>query len=199
MSITFAVDDVARAADPRPTRPLAALVGPHLALAAQASAVIEAPAVHPLLAAVHVAFAEHRPLALSPDAVWLTIAQGTALHVRLHAEELRPRLVRHQGRQRLQVEFRGVPASAEDWANVVAGFRAAVADTVGEGRARLLTCDFSTTTPEAAVASEIVLMDVYAPYCPIPTTNPPDAGAANPCRRRRRPRPPWDSTRRRHT
>jgi hypothetical protein len=40
----------------------------------------------------------------------------------------------------------------------------AVADLVGEGRARLLTCNFSTTTLEAAVASEIVLMDVYAPY-----------------------------------
>jgi hypothetical protein len=28
--------------------------------------------VAPLLAAVHVAFAQHRPLVLAPDAVWLT-------------------------------------------------------------------------------------------------------------------------------
>jgi Domain of unknown function (DUF4419) len=34
---------------------------------------------------------------LSPDAVWLTIAQGVAQHVRMNAEELRPRLVNHGG------------------------------------------------------------------------------------------------------
>jgi len=34
--------------------------------------------IHPLLGAVHVAFAEHRPLVLSPDALWLTILQGVA-------------------------------------------------------------------------------------------------------------------------
>ncbi|WP_272427393.1 DUF4419 domain-containing protein [Polyangium jinanense] len=33
---------------------------------------------HALLGAVHLAFAQHRPLVLSPDAVWLTIAQGVA-------------------------------------------------------------------------------------------------------------------------
>ena len=38
------------------------------------------------MAAVALAFAQHRPLVLSPDAVWLTIAQGVAQHVRLHAE-----------------------------------------------------------------------------------------------------------------
>jgi hypothetical protein len=44
-------------------------------------------------------------------------------------------------------------------------FRAQVAELADAGRARLLTCDFSTTTPEARVVSEIDLMDVYAPYC----------------------------------
>jgi hypothetical protein len=165
MAITFAVDDVTPAESLRPTRALGELLGPHMALGAPARPVIETPAVHPLLAAVHVAFAEHRPLVLSPDAVWLTIAQGVALHVRLHAEELRGRLVRHQGRERLTVTSPSVPSTAEEWASVVAGFRSRVAELVGDGRARLLMCDFSTTTPEARAASEIVLMDVYSPYC----------------------------------
>jgi hypothetical protein len=165
MAITFPVDDVTPAKSPRPTRALAEVVGPHMALGAPARSVIETPDVHPLLAAVHVAFAEHRPLALSPDAIWLTIAQGAALHVRLHAEQLRGRLVRHQGRKRLTVTTPFVPSTAEQWAGVVGGFRSQVAGLVGDGRARLLTCDFSTTTPEARVASEIILMDVYAPYC----------------------------------
>jgi hypothetical protein len=32
------------------------------------------PRIHPLAAAVHLAFAGHRPLVLTPDAVWLCIA-----------------------------------------------------------------------------------------------------------------------------
>jgi hypothetical protein len=78
-AITFPVDDVTPAGSPLPTHALAEVVGAHMALGAPARAVIETPAIHPLLAAVHVAFAEHRPLVLSPDTIWLTIAQGTAL------------------------------------------------------------------------------------------------------------------------
>jgi hypothetical protein len=47
------------------------------------------------------AFAEHRPLVLTPDCVWLTIEQGFAHHVAENAETLRPRLVRHEGKQEL--------------------------------------------------------------------------------------------------
>lgn len=46
----------------------------------------------------------------------------------------------------------------------MACFRSAVAEHVGEGRARLLTCDFSTTTAVERAASEILLLDAYSPY-----------------------------------
>ena len=45
---------------------------------------------HPVVAAVHRAFMEHRPLCLSPDMIWLMIIQGVANHINAHAEELRP-------------------------------------------------------------------------------------------------------------
>jgi hypothetical protein len=45
--------------------------------------------LNPLFDAVLLAFYDHRPLALSPDMVWLAIAQGFASHVNLHAEEMR--------------------------------------------------------------------------------------------------------------
>jgi hypothetical protein len=58
------------------------------------------PPAHPLIEAVHTAFAEHYPLTLSPDDVWLCLAQGFALHVEANAEGLRSRFVRHQGGSR---------------------------------------------------------------------------------------------------
>jgi hypothetical protein len=92
--VTFAVDDVTPADAPLPTQPLAELYPDAIAVGGDpALPVLADTGVHPLLSAVGRAFADHRPLVLTPDAVWLTIAQGVAQHVRLHAEQLRPRLV----------------------------------------------------------------------------------------------------------
>ncbi|WAS95675.1 DUF4419 domain-containing protein [Nannocystis punicea] len=166
MAVTFRLDDVDRASDRRPTRTLAEALGEALALGGDPGlAVIDHGSTHPLLGAVHVAFAEHRPLVLSPDAVWLTIAQGVAQHVRRSAEVLRPRLVRHAGKKQLSIDVDGpMPADPAAWASVVAAFRGRLADELGEGRARLLECDFSTSTEVELVASQIALMDVYSAY-----------------------------------
>jgi hypothetical protein len=166
MSATFRLDDVARATDLRPTRPLTEALGEALAIGGDpALAVIDHGPTHPLLGAVHVAFAEHRPLVLSPDAVWLTIAQGVAHHVRLHAEALRPRLVRHAGTKELCVDHDGpLPTDPAGWGAIVSAFRDCLAGEVGDGRARLFECDFSTSTDVERVAGRIALMDVYNRY-----------------------------------
>ena len=88
--VTFAVDDVVPAPEALPTRPLGDTRAGALAVGGDpALPVLEPDGVHPLLSAVARAFGEHRPLVLSPDVVWLTIAQGVAQHVRLNAESLR--------------------------------------------------------------------------------------------------------------
>src|SRR5690349_947659 len=149
--VTFAVDEVQPVLDRMPTRTLGETLPGALVTAYDPQlAVIDHGPTHAVLGAVHVAFAEHRPLVLTPDAVWLTIAQGVAQHVRLNAEALRPRLVRHTGRITLTVDFVGAPSTEDDWAHVVRAFRERLGDLVGDGRARLFACDFSTTTPEAA-------------------------------------------------
>src|SRR5215510_2871545 len=111
--VTFPVDDVLAVVDRLPTRTLRDQYPDALAFGGDSATPMLVPdGVHPLLSAVAKAFAEHRPLVLSPDAVWLTIAQGVAQHVRLHAEQLRPRLVRHAGRKRLTLAVRQMPCDA---------------------------------------------------------------------------------------
>lgn len=179
MPVTFAVDDVTPAPLPPRTVPFASKLGDVLALGGDASMpVLEGITTHPLLGAVHIAFAEHRPLVLSPDAIWLTIALGLARHIRLNADSLRHKLVRHEGRKRLEVEWDGpFPEKSTEIAKLMDSFRAALAGEIGEGPARLFRADFSTSTDVEKTASDIILLDAYASFfdyfmtcvCGIPT------------------------------
>lgn len=166
MPVTFSVDDVTPAASTPRTKPLGELVGDVLALGLdRALPVLELPRTHPLLGTVHVAFSEHRPLVLSPDAIWLTIAQGLARHVRLEPESVRGKLVRHEGTQRLVVKHDGpFPTDADALASLVTRMREKVAEEIGAGPTRLFVCDFSTTTDVERLASEIVLLDACSPF-----------------------------------
>jgi hypothetical protein len=133
------------------------------ARANQASVVTTA--IHPFVAAVHDAFADHRPLVLSPDDVWLCIAQGFATHVVQNAEALRDRFVRHQGQQTLTVErhefVRG--AASNDWTGVFAELSHQIAAHVG-GQRNLVVASFSTTGPIEKAASEVVLAAAMQKY-----------------------------------
>jgi hypothetical protein len=166
MAITFEVDDVSRATELVPTRSFKEQEGEVLVFGGDPEMrVIDTQQIHPLLAAVHTAFAEHRPLVLSPDAIWITIAQGFSHHVRLHSEELRERLVRHEGEKRLEIQWHGeLPSKPEQWQSVTEQFQNKLSEQVGSGMARLLTCQFSTTGVIEKTASEIILMDMFSPY-----------------------------------
>lgn len=133
---------------------------------------------HPLIAALHHAFAEHRPVCLSPDVVWLTLLQGVAHHVNMNAERLRRKLVRHDGQPTIVVvrdDFvMGSPHNA--WPGVFSDFSRAIHDHVGPWY-DVAVADFSTTDAVARSASEIALMDTVQAFfnfelhtrCGIPT------------------------------
>lgn len=126
---------------------------------------VDGVAGHAFLAAVHQAFAWHHPLVLRPDDIWLLLAQGLALHVNGHAEELRERFVDHQGQATITVrrdDF--VPGSPSNpWPEAFGAFSDEVARVIGRKR-DLIVADFSTTGPAERAASEVVLLDAMRPY-----------------------------------
>jgi hypothetical protein len=73
---------------------------------------------HSLVSAVYLAFSDHRPLVLTPDAVWITLAQGFAQHINHHANALRSRVVTHKGTVTLYATTWEL-ANNEDWASVI--------------------------------------------------------------------------------
>ena len=155
MPTTFAVDAVTAVTTPLPKRhwrdAVKDVLGARLDVVSHDALVVVDGAArrpHPLLGAVHLAFAQHRPLRLTPDQVWLTIAQGLATHVDENAEALRSRFVRHTGKKILRHEFprQTPPRDAAEWAGCIDGLVDHLSDELGPGVVRLLRCDFSTTT-----------------------------------------------------
>lgn len=122
---------------------------------------------HPFFAALELAWCEHRPLRITPDILWLLIAQGAARHIELNAEELRSQFVKHEGQKDLLVRIRGdelLPGSPENaWGNFSELFAQKLQQTLGSA-AELFVPRFTTTGPWEKAAFEIVLMKAMQPW-----------------------------------
>ena len=120
---------------------------------------------HAFVAAAHMAFDRHHPLVLSPDDVWLCLAQGFATHVNLHADALRGRFVHHEGKAKLTVQrddfVKGSPSN--DWPAMFFELSERIREHVGNKR-DLVVANFSTTGPVEQAASEVVLFDALQSY-----------------------------------
>ncbi len=122
---------------------------------------------HPFVTAIHKAFNDHRPLCLSPDMIWLLIAQGLANHINANAEQLRPQFVEHQGKVEILVirgeDFvKGQPDNP--WNEVFEEFSTKIRSYIGGATHDLLVPTFSTTGSVEKAATEIVLLDAMQSY-----------------------------------
>jgi hypothetical protein len=120
---------------------------------------------HAVIEAVHTAFAEHRPLVLSPDMLWITIMQGVAQHVRNNPEKLRSALVSHQGKLEVAIAVLGFNADSpeSDWQAVIDNMGEALQQNIGPAYDRLM-CNFTTTGPLERTVCAISILDMYQPY-----------------------------------
>ena len=103
---------------------------------------------NPFVSAVHLAFAEHLPLRISPDLIFLIIIQGMSAHIAQDPESHRAALVFHEGTQELMfIKPTGGPAQA-DWGAAVASFASTIAASVpSEAIKAMMQTKFSTTGP----------------------------------------------------
>jgi hypothetical protein len=123
-------------------------------------------AFHAVIAALHRAFSDHRPISLSPDMIWLLISQGVASHINASAGTLRPRLVQHKDKIKLVVRrddfVKGSPVNP--WAEVFPEFSLQIREHVGADTHDFFVAGFSTTGAAERAAFEVVLMDAMQSY-----------------------------------
>ena len=111
------------------------------------------------------AYADHRPLVLSPDMVWLIISQGFSRYVNAHTEEMRDLLVFHEGKMELvTISNNNILLPNGDWELLLNDFSACIAKNTKGELADLMTANFSTTGITERIASQVSLMDVVKKY-----------------------------------
>lgn len=117
------------------------------------------------VAAINTAYDQHLPLVLSPDMIWLTLAQGLSRHVMENAEELRHQFVNFEGKEKIIVyeDYFVKGSSDNNWAGTFGKFSDGISNYIGKKR-DLVVSNFSTTGPVERAASEIVLMEAMSKY-----------------------------------
>lgn len=111
------------------------------------------------------AYADHRPLVLSPDMVWLIISQGFANYVDAHPEEMRNQLVYHEGKMDINVMSEKYAASYdEDWEKLLEKFSSTASKYTKDSIITLLAADFSTTGITERIASQITILGALKHY-----------------------------------
>jgi hypothetical protein len=121
--------------------------------------------MHPLIKALHLAYSAHVPVVISPDMIWYCISSGVAVHINKNSEELRHQFVNHEGKKRIEVSIDDfVFGEANPWNEVVDEFCSKVKNETKNGIVDKLKSNFSTTTAESEVVSQIVIMDAMQSY-----------------------------------
>lgn len=116
-----------------------------------------------VMTAVGLAYNQHLPLSLSPDAIWSVVAHGFSIWINENAEKVRTKFVSHAGKVKLVVGIPAFEAHDPNWNRIMKEFSDKLSDHIGKKR-DLFVNDFSTTTVDDRIGSEALLMYGMSKY-----------------------------------
>ncbi|CAI2178816.1 13980_t:CDS:1 [Funneliformis geosporum] len=132
------------------------------------TSIIAEPATsHGLASAIIHAYTLHQHLRISPDDVWLTIAQGVSKHICNNAERFRNLFVEHKEQEEIFIDARDIidVNFMGDWQQAISRLSDSLDKRVKKvGLKQLLECDFSTSTNVSVTVSKIILLDAMKKY-----------------------------------
>lgn len=106
-------------------------------------------------------FADHRPLILSPDMIWLVLCQAFSHQIKLNHKKYRSKIVSHRGFKTLRVATTtDLFDRNADWNSLFEGFFNEIGKNTKNNFADFIVSDFSSTGIVERVASIITLMDI---------------------------------------
>jgi len=121
--------------------------------------------IHPLIETLSLAYADHRPVILSPDIIWLTLIEGFSSHINRDPEKYRNLIVNFKDKKKLEILLDHYDKNdLQYWNKAIAAFCTEINKNVSAGFTGILTADFTTTTEIERTAYQVVLMEVVKEY-----------------------------------
>ena len=123
---------------------------------------------NPFFNGMREAYANHRPVVLSPDMIWMLISQGFSHHLNFNSEKLKDKIVKPDIDTDITAyigeEHKDKELSEIDWIDVISQFADGIAEKTNNNLYNTLVSDFSTTTITEKVASQITIMKSVESY-----------------------------------
>lgn len=117
--------------------------------------------LNPLITAVGDAFDEHRPLILSPDAIYCTILQGVAIHLNLHMDELKSKLIKSDAPDELIVRNDELDQDPAAWGVLIDQLTQEMKPHFVKDTYKFFNPQFSTTTASQMKVNQILMLNSF--------------------------------------
>lgn len=124
------------------------------------------------VATIHKSFDEHRPLTLSPDVIWMAIAQGVSIHINENFKELEPFIFKTNKPDKISVRNDELSYNSEDlideastkepWADLLQAYSDSTTAYVNDDYYDFFVPEFSTTTSYIHASYEVTMLEGFS-------------------------------------
>lgn len=122
--------------------------------------------MHPFVATLHYGFAQHRPVVISPDMIWLMILQGFSKHIQLNSDSIQSSILNFTGKKTIRIRHNEFIKGnfSNNWQSTVPEITNQIFKDLKPELKPLFINEFSSSTPETIIAFQITLMEALNKY-----------------------------------
>jgi len=114
-----------------------------------------------LIATIHTCYDQHRPLLLSPDAIWLTICQSVSIHINKHFEQYKGKLLKNGEPIILRFRDDSLEYKSKSWVNIINLLSKQTQEYTKSDYYSFFVPKFSTTDNIRTVAYQITMLECF--------------------------------------
>lgn len=114
-----------------------------------------------LIATIHTCYDQHRPLLLSPDAIWLTICQAVSIHINKHFEQYKGKLFKNAAPVELRFRDDSLEYKSKSWVNIIKLLSKQTQEYTRSDYYTFFVPKFSTTDNINTVAYQITMLECF--------------------------------------
>jgi hypothetical protein len=114
-----------------------------------------------LMETLQLCYSEHRPLILSPDAIWMAICQGASIHINQHFDSLQHIVLQANRPKVIEVRNDNLDYGARYWAQLFDSLSWRAKQYTKSDFYSFFVSDFTTTTPIERTAYQIALLESF--------------------------------------